>query len=389
MPLPERADVVVVGAGITGTALAWQLARRGLTTVVVERRQVASGPTSQSTAIVRAHYSQPLLVQMAMHGLEVYRDGASELGPVGSFTQTGVLWLVDEADRDALEENVASCLEQGAEVELLSPAALGELEPRLSLDGVAGACWEPRAGHCDPFAAAVSFAEAAQRHGAIVATDTAVESLEPGLVRTPAGAVRADAIVVAAGPWSPALLEPLGYELPVLPARAQIGRFRVPAGFDPALPAIADLGAPQFYAKRGEGPFLEVGTLDPGHTADPLDPDACPDGAEPATLAAFRRSLVTRLPGLADGHWRGSWSGIYDVTPDWQPAIGLVPGADGVYVAAGLSGHGFKLAPAIATALSGLVAEERWDGLDLSLFDPARFARGELIGSRYGYSVVG
>jgi sarcosine oxidase subunit beta len=77
------------------------------------------------------------------------------------------------------------------------------------------------------------------------------------------------------------------------------------------------------------------------------------------------------------------------VTPDWQPAIGAVPGADGVYVAAGFSGHGFKLAPAVGAALAALVRDGAWGHFDLGLFDPARFERGELIGSRYGYSVVG
>jgi glycine/D-amino acid oxidase-like deaminating enzyme len=235
----------------------------------------------------------------------------------------------------------------------------------------------------------MSFAAAAKRHGATVATGTPVEHVEPGAVVTSGGTVRSEAIVVCAGPWAPPLLAPLGYELPAVPARAQIGRFRVPTGADSTLPAIADLGPLQFYVKRGEGPFLEVGTLDPDHTVEPIDPDACPEGADPGTLAHFHRSLVQRVPDLAGGHWRGSWSGVYDVTPDWQPAIGPVPGAEGVYVAAGLSGHGFKLAPAIALALSGLVADGDWDRFDLSLFDPGRFARGELIDSRYGYSVVG
>ncbi len=389
MTLPERADAVVVGGGITGTSLAYHLARRGLSTILLERERIASGPTGRSTAIVRAHYSQPLLVRMAGHGLEVYRDGADGLGPVGSFTQTGVLWLVGVEDRAALEQNVAMGRSEGAELELLDPAGLRAMEPRIDANGVAAACWEPRAGHCDPYAAAATFAQAAAAHGAVVAEQVPVERLEDGIVHTAAGSIRADAIVIAAGPWSPRLLAPSGFRLPMVPARAQVGRYRVPDGWGATLPAVADLGPLQFYVKQAEGPFLEVGTLDPGHTDTPIDPNACPEGAEPEVLEAFVRSLTKRFPGLEGGHWRGAWSGVYDVTPDWQPVVGAVPAAGGLYVAAGLSGHGFKLAPAIALALSGLIAHGAWDAFDLSLFDPQRFDRGQLVSSRYGYSVVG
>ncbi|MGZ4355059.1 MAG: NAD(P)/FAD-dependent oxidoreductase [Gaiellaceae bacterium] len=385
MPLPARADVAIVGGGITGTALACELARAGAAVVLLERDRIAAGPTGRSTALVRVHYSQPVLVQMAVHGLERYSASPETTG----FVRTGVLWVVGHDDEEALRANVALVRAAGGEVEALDPAALADVESRLSLDGIAAACWEPGSGYCDPYGAAAGFAAAASAAGATIAEGACVDAVEPGVVRVDGHPLAADRVVVAAGPWSVPLLEPLGYELPVVAVRAQVGRFRIPAGFGPPPPAVADLGPLQFYAKGAEGDYLEVGTLDPGHTADPIDPDACPEGADADTLDAFRRSLVTRFPGLAGGHWRGAWSGVYDVTPDWQPAIGGVPGADGVYVAAGFSGHGFKLAPAVAVALAGLVDRGEWERFDLGLFDPGRFARGELVSSRYGYSVVG
>jgi len=194
---------------------------------------------------------------------------------------------------------------------------------------------------------------------------------------------------VAAGPWTAPLLAPLGYEIPIVPARAEVGRFRLPADFGTPPPAIADFTHELFYVKPADAGYVEVGTLDPGHADTPVEPDSAPEGAEADTLAGFERALARRLPTARGGHWRGAWSGIYDVTPDWQPAIGAVPGADGVYVAAGFSGHGFKLAPAVGAALAALVRDGAWGHFDLGLFDPARFERGELIGSRYGYSVVG
>jgi len=111
------------------------------------------------------------------------------------------------------------------------------------------------------------------------------------------------------------------------------------------------------------------------------------EGASSETLAEYRRGLVARLPGSAEGHWRGSWSAVYDVTPDWHPAIGYV--AENVIVAAGFSGHGFKLAPAVGVTVAELVRDGHASSYDVGLLDPARFARDELVTTTYGYSVLG
>ncbi|MGH3130241.1 MAG: NAD(P)/FAD-dependent oxidoreductase, partial [Gaiellaceae bacterium] len=216
-----------------------------------------------------------------------------------------------------------------------------------------------------------------------------VLSVAPGSVETGAGAISTGAVIVAAGPWSPRLLAPLGYDLPLVAARAEVGRWRLPTEFDSSLPSLADFSELQFYFRPAEPGFLEVGSLDPRHAARPVDPDHSPEGAEEETLDGFRSALARRLPGAEHGHWRGAWSGVYDVTPDWHPAIGPVPGAEGVYVAAGFSGHGFKLAPAVGLAMAELVADGRASTFDLGLLAPDRFERGALVGTTYGYSVLG
>jgi glycine/D-amino acid oxidase-like deaminating enzyme len=375
----RRPDVAVVGGGSTGTSIAFHLAARGLSVELHERGTLASGPTGRSTAIVRQYYSHPLLVRMAVHGLGVFAHFDEAVGGTCGFARTGVLWAADEAGRPTLERNVRTALDEGADLELLSPDALAEVDPRITTDGIAVLCHEPTGGVCDPYLAAASYAEAAQRRGARVLEGSAVRAL---------GDLAAGVVVVAAGPWSPGLLAPLGYELPIRPARAEVGRWRLPPGFGPSLPALADLSELDFYFKAGEPGFIEVGTLDPSHAGRPIDPDACPEGAEAETLDGFRRALERRLPSAAGGHWRGAWSGVYDVTPDWHPAIGPVPGSDRVYVAAGFSGHGFKLAPAVGVALAELVCDGASRGFDLAPLDPGRFARGELLDPVYGHSVV-
>jgi sarcosine oxidase, subunit beta len=385
----SRAEVAIVGGGIMGASIAYHLAARGIRDVVLlERGTLACGPTGRSTAILRRHYSQPLLVRMAEHGLRTYSQLEDAVGAGCGFVRTGLLVGVDPRDRSALEHNVAVARAEGIAMELIASDDLAELEPRIEGGGLEY-CLEPEAGYCDPYLATAGFAAAAERNGAEIAEGVAVEAIAPGEVRTSAGTVSAGSVVVAAGPWSPPLLAPLGYELPVRAAWAEVGRFRLPAGFGPQLPALADFSTRQLYFRPSEPGFIEVGSLSPEHAERPIDPDACPEGAEAATLEEFAQGLRARVRGAARGHWRGSWSAVYDVTPDWHPAIGRVPGADGVFVAAGFSGHGFKLAPAVGLSIAELVCDGRTTTFDLAPLDPARFERGELVTTTYGYSVLG
>jgi sarcosine oxidase, subunit beta len=387
MRLPDRAEVVIVGGGCMGASIAYHLTARGVRDVLLlERGTLACGPTGRSTAILRRHYSQPLLVRMAEHGLRTYSQLEELVGAGCGFVRTGLLVGVDPGDRAALERNVEIARVEGVHMELLEDVE--EIDPRVDGGGL-DYCLEPEAGYCDPYLATAAFANAARRDGTTVAEGVEAEAVGPSEVRTSAGTVSAGAVVVAAGPWSPRLLAPLGYELPIRAARAEVGRFRLPAEFGPPPPALADFSASQLYFKPGEPGIIEVGSLSPDHADRPIDPDACPEGAEVETLAGFGAALRSRLRGAERGHWRGSWSAVYDVTPDWHPSIGAVPGVEGVFVAAGFSGHGFKLAPAVGMSVADLVCAGQTTTFDLSLLDPTRFERGELVSTTYGYSVLG
>jgi sarcosine oxidase subunit beta len=385
--LPRRAEVVIVGGGCIGASIAYHLAARRVRDVVlVERGTLACGPTGRSTAILRRHYSQALLVRMAEHGLRTYSQFEDVVGARAGFVHTGLLVGVDPRDRAALEHNVEVARAEGVAMELIEDVE--EIEPRIDGGGL-DYCLEPEAGYCDPYLGTAGFAAAARREGVAIAEGVSAEVVAAGQVRTSVGTMSAEAVVVAAGPWSPPLLAQVGYDLPIRSARAEVGRFRLPAGFGPPLPALADFSAAQLYFKPAEPGFVEVGSLSPDHADRPIDPDECPEGAEPETLASFAAGLRSRLRGADQGHWRGSWSAIYDVTPDWHPAVGPVPGTERVFVVAGFSGHGFKLAPAVGLSIAELVCDGQTTTFDLSLLDPARFERNELVTTTYGYSVLG
>jgi sarcosine oxidase, subunit beta len=380
--------VAVVGGGVMGAAIAFHLAERGADVVLLERGALCAGPTRHSTAIVRMHYTQPLLVRMALHGWRVYSTFAERFGTSVNFTRTGMLFGVVEEERDTLAANVAVGVGEGVATVLVSADDLAQLDPRVIPDGLAF-CYEHDAGYCDPFLATVGLAAAARREGAEIRERADVREVAERRVETADGPVSCDAIVVAAGPWTSALLSPLGYDLPITPAPAEVGRYRLPDGFGPPPPAVADFSGIQFYFRPAEPGFVEVGSLAPEHADHRVDPDRPVEGARLETLRAYEDGLARRLRGAVGGHWRGAWTGIYDVTPDWQPVIDRVPVTDSVYVAAGFSGHGFKLAPAVGLSIAELVLEGVAQSFDLSILAADRFERGELVGARYGYSVLG
>jgi len=386
----RRAGTVVVGGGVMGTSIAYHLALHGAADVVLlERQGICSGFTRHSTAIIRTHYSQALLVRMALHGLRTYTAFEQAVGSASGFIRTGLVVGAAEVDIEALERNVALGQGLGVSTELLRPDELGRLDPRIDADGLAVLCFEPEAGYCDPYLVTAGFAAAATRAGVRVEEGAEVLALGPGTVETSAGLIEAETTILAAGPWSARLLAALGYDLPLITARAEVGRYRVPAGFGGPLPSLADFSELQLYTRPAEQGFLEVGSLDPRHATASIDPDHAPEGADEATLDRYHTALTRRLPGAAHGHWRGAWSGVYDVTPDWHPAVGPVPGVDSLYVAAGFSGHGFKLAPAVGLAMAELLCDGQATTFELDLLAPDRFRRGELVGTAYGYSVLG
>ena len=380
--------IVVVGGGVMGASIAYHLAERGADVTLLERDVVCAGPTRHSTAIVRTHYTQPLLAAMAWHGRSVYGSFDERFGTSAGFVETGMLLAVDEVQRETLEQNVAVVQSVGAPTTLVSADDVAGLDPRIVTDGLAF-CWEPVTGICDPYLATAGLVRAAAREGAVVREGLRVAAVTDRGAETEAGFVEADAVVVAAGPWTPPLLAPLGYELPIVAAPAEVGRYHLPDAFGAAPTVVADFSGMQFYVVPAGDGFVEVGSLAPEHAEHPVDPDRPTEGAGLETLRAYEQALGRRLRGAGGGHWRGAWTGIYDVTPDWEPVIDRVPGTEHVYVAAGFSGHGFKLAPAVGLALAELVLDGASASFDLGLLAADRFERGELVGARYGYSVLG
>jgi len=381
------ADVAVIGAGVVGASVAFHLAERGAKTLVLDRAGPASGSTARSGALIRAHYPTSLEADLAWESLTEYFEPWDErVGGGCGFTRTGFAYLVGEQNAGALRFNVALQRRVGVETKLIGPDELRDIEPALRAEGVALAAYEPRGGYADPAATAVGFLRAAQALGGRFERRRATALLVRGDrvrgVQTDEGPVEAEAVVLAAGAWSVPLAGGAGIQLPIRPARVRVALFERPYELPTHLTIIDTVEG--FYARPAAERATLVGSRDSLEWLE--SPDAPTPGPEGAFAVEALRKLARRLPALADAPYRSGRSGILDMTPDGRPILGPA-GPEGLYLAAGWSGTGFKKAPAVGAELARWVSEGSPRRPELKSYDLARFKEGSLIKGEREYAL--
>jgi glycine/D-amino acid oxidase-like deaminating enzyme len=392
--LSTTADVVVIGGGITGTSAAYQLAQSGLRVLLVEKRFLGAGSTGKSSAIIRQHYSNEVTARMALHSLRVFQNFADAVGGDAGFVQTGFAVLVEAKDRTGLEENVRMQRALGVKTSVLSPEELRAIDPYLSTAATFAASYEPEGGYADPAAAVTSFGEAAKRHGAEIWQETRVASvlMQDGRVvgvDTTRGEISAPNVVNCANAWAPQLAAAVGVSLPIRPERHQVATFQRSAEMERSHLTAGDFINNIYYRPEGARLTL-VGSIDPNHGQE-IDPDHYNEAADYPFVEDSAQRIGRRYPAMEHSWSKGGWSGIYGVTPDWHPIIDEIPSGSGFFVAAGFSGHGFKLGPAVGLMVADMVtrAAVPREQLDRSLFRFARFAEGRPVVGKYEYGIVG
>ena len=372
-------DVAVIGAGVHGASVAFHLANRGVRTVVIERTSPAGGPTGRSSAIVRAYYTNAFLAAVARDSIAMFRDFERHTGRDAGFRETGLLVLHPPEDEATVREVVPRLNDQGIPTDLLEPQQVVAEWPAFDLDGIAIAAFERDAGYADPALTTQSLLERARELGAEIRLAHGVTAIEPEgsawTVSTTDASVAAERVLIAAGPWSAPLAAMVGVDLPLTVERHIVATFAW--SDDTRVPAHGDLPNGYYFRPEGEELFL-MGPLHPELTVDPDDFDEHVGTSEAERLGA---GVVRRAPALRHATARGGWASLYDVSPDWQPVIGEI--APGVFVEAGTSGHGFKLAPALGAHIADLLTGADADpGLDQ--FHPRRFEQAGALDAGFG-----
>ena len=372
-------DVAVIGAGVHGASVAFHLANRGVRTAVIERTAPAGGPTGRSSAIVRAYYTNAFLARVARDSIAMFRDFEQHTGRDAGFRETGLLVLHPPEDEATVREVVPRLNDQGIPTDLLEPQQVVAEWPAFDLDGIAIAAFERDAGYADPVLTTQGLLERARELGAEVNLGRGVMSIErrgsAWNVSTTDGSIAAERVLIAAGPWSAPLAAMVGADLPLTVERHIVATFAW--SDDTRVPAHGDLPNGYYFRPEGEELFL-MGPLHPEPNVDPDDFDEHVGTSEAERLGA---GVVRRAPALRHATARGGWASLYDVSPDWQPVIGEI--APGVFVDAGTSGHGFKLAPALGAHIADLLTGGEADpGLDQ--FHPRRFEQAGALDAGFG-----
>ncbi len=344
-PLPGQAEVVIVGGGVVGLAIAYNLARRGLDdVVVVERGYLAEGASGRNGGGVRQQWSTELNIRLMQESVELCRRFAVDLGVNVWFRQGGYLFLARSAQEVArLEKNIAIQNRCGVPTRMLEPGKARDIVPELDLTGIVAAAYNPTDGILFPWPFLWGYARQAAAHGVRIFTQTPVGGLEPlqgggYLVHTPRGAVRARRLINATGAWSPRLAQMIGVHVPTYPIRHEICSSEPLKPF--LRPMVSELTSGLYCSQSMRGEIVGGVTI-PGHHS------TYGMGSTLEFLATYARRLVRLMPILGEIKVLRQWAGPYDQSPDGNPILGAAPGHPDFFLACGFVGHGFMMAPIV------------------------------------------
>ena len=374
----ERARAVVIGGGITGTSVAYHLAKAGWRDVVlVEKDELTSGSTCHAAGLVTQFNPSPTMMRFRRYSIELYQE-------VGVFETVGSLRFASSRDQMMeLQRGVSRARGIGLDVELISADEAARLMPAITLDSLYGAVWMPGDGHLDPHTATHSLAAAARSLGGQIFTHRRVTGIalsDKGAVQavdTDAGRIETGIVVVAGGIWGPQLAAMAGAFVVSTPVDHQHAALLAVPGHEMQhdMPCFRDPDNLVYGKAEAGGMVLGGYEANPvarwidgvpwDHAGTSLPPDE--KRFEPLLAGAARR-----FPFLHEAGIKKLVCHPDAMTPDAGPLVGPVPGVRGLYMAAGLSLNGFGGAGGIGRAIAELVTAGETE-LDLYPYRPWRF----------------
>jgi len=387
--VPGSAEAIIIGAGVMGASLAFHLTRAGMRQVtVLDKAGLCGGMTAKSGALVRMHYTNEPEARMAFASLRYFQHWDDMVGGECGFTRTGFILTVTPDNTDRLCKNVEMLQRVGVNTAVISPQELRDLQPFTQVDDLTLAAYEPESGYADPRATTTAFMHQAQRRGAILREGVTVRAIRINGgcvvgVDTSDGRCDAPIVVVMAGPWSDRLLKTAGLDFPLTPQRAQIAFYRRPPPLATGHMVFIDGVSGTYFRPHGDDlTLIGVGHWKP---EPPPDPDHYNEANDPDFIPAAKAKAARRLAGLQQGEYARGHAGIYDVSPDSRAILDRAPGIEGLYMAAGFSGTGFKISPAVGASLAELITQGRATSVDISPFRFSRFEENQPIRGLYEY----
>ncbi len=405
-------DVIVIGAGVIGTSIAWQLAQLGAGRVLVlERGRIGEGTTAQSSGILRTHYSVPENVELARRSWQVFKHFAQVLDDdeaSAGLNTCGYLIAAPEGPKQqALQAALDAQQAMGIPVQRLTPGQATDRLPICRFDDAALIGFEPEAGVADAYLVASGFARAARRRGVQILEGVEVQQLlrasghasghAAGLtschassrvtgVVTAQGRFDAPLVISAQNIWAGDIERWTGIATPVCAERHRVLALQGPLPYGPGMPVYKDLASVgMLYCRSYGGRQMLVSEGIAGETLEV--PDTRQGDISMDFVAELGAEVAQRFPSFETAGLASSWTGVYDVTPDWNPVLGRLPDVPGLIVAYGFSGHGFKLSPAVGRVLAQEALGLPTD-VPLAPYALERFRANRLLTGRYGVGAV-
>ncbi len=373
------ADVVIIGAGISGLSTAFHLARAGVRRVViVERRHVAAEATGKSGALVRAGYGDETETRLALEGIRQFTSWHELVGGDCGLRQVGLLILTPPERRDLQEASLTKQRELGVNTRTISADEAREIDPSLWCAHESHITYEPDAGYADPNAASHSLAKAATDLGVELRLETTVTRvLTAGGrvtgVETTGGNIASPVVLVAAGAWANKVFEPLGIDLDMSPILARVALFRWTAERSPRHATCIDRFGEGCWFRPVEGNHTLVGA-ESGLGRVGADPDNYSETPSQYYVDRCREALVGRFPAMKHSTMRGAWAGILMRSRDSRPIIDRLDHYyEGLFCMAADSGTSFKTGPAIGRCLAEWITEGEPKTVDLTSLGSKRF----------------
>ena len=368
-----RADIVIIGGGIIGTATAFELARRRAGRIVLLEREMllGTGATAKCAGGIRAQFSSETNCRISQLAEHIFLNFKREVGVEAAYERVGYLFcLTSEEQEEAFRRDLAMWQSLDLPAVWLTPEDIKKRVPVIDSSDLLGGTYCSSDGLADSGEYMTAYEKQARQHGVEIVTGAEVTAIRSAggrvqAVETGGQVIETGTVINCAGPYAARIGRMVELEIPVVPLKRQICK-TAPLTWIPAdLPMIVDMGS-GLYMHRESGGML-MGWADPGMTPG-FDISTDPEYTDEIIMRA-----LSRMPRLEEAQIANAWGGLYETTPDHHAIIGPVEGLEGFWISAGYSGHGFMHAPAAGR----LVAEWIVDGkpsFDLSRLSFERFA---------------
>jgi sarcosine oxidase subunit beta len=392
----HRCDVAILGAGVNGCSIAYELSKRGKNVILIDKVVLGAGASGSCDDMILLQSKKPgILLEMAFKSLDLFEGLKTELPSDIEFeTRGGTILIEDEEHLSIMEEFVASQNRYGLEVDIVDRKRLLELQPLVAKDIIAST-YSARDSQVNPMLLMKAFLMGAKQKGLRYLSRTrpmAIEQLGSGwkLLLDTGDAVEAEVLVNAAGAWANDITKLVGFEVPITPRKGQVivteaipplGETNVWSAQyivsklkpQEAAKTSSSVAAAQTPAERFGLGFAFTGTHNGNYLIGSTRENRGFDkSTDPEAIALLSTQVERFFPVMSKINFIRTFAGLRPSTPDGMPFLGEIPGAPGFFIAAGHEGDGIALSPITGLVMADLITGKK-PIFPMEAFEPGRF----------------